>query len=824
MKGVPWEADQSIQAAAGAGRNLAQSRYDEAMTVARQGGGTPGVMRPRWRRDAGGPGCRRRWGSHAALIATVAGACAACATKPPPPPPFCPQGEDLAALVSPLVGTLGSGNTVPGAAVPHGMVKLSPDTNAGVGDVDAYEYANDRIEGFSHTHMEGPGGSDNGYSHILLLPQTGPLRVDPDEYPSTFAHDTEEASPGYYAVTLSDYQVRAELTATAHVGFHRYTFPPSDAANVIIDLGHTRGESRGGEVTIVDDHTIEGFGQYNVHPILDRLLSKPDNVTGQSTVFFRAVFSRPFQAYGTWKKGNPAITVSAGSQSTSGPWIGAYATFAVAAGDVVEVQVALSLVSVAQARRNLDADARGKGFDQVRDEARAAWNCYLNRVTVEGGTDEERTTFYTALYHTALHPTDYTEADGAFFSGADGKGAVFTWKRQRFYSDDWCAWDTFRTSRPLATIVEPEVVSDLVASYLHLFTQGGWLQKCTWHATGDSRIMIANPAASIIADAFVKGHRDYDTDTAWAALYKSATDEDLTTLYPGLCGYVNRGTPPEYVENGYISHECDATQGASMTLEQAYEDWCIAQVAQGLGKEDQYQSFMQRAGNYRNQWNPDTGFMQGRMLDGSWVTPFDPTASGKDFCEASAWIYTWSVPHDVPGLIALVGGTDAFVAKLDQFFGEGLADMSNEPSFHTPYLYNYANAPAQTQALVRSLLAANFAPTPGGLPGNDDAGATSAWYVLNAIGIYPVAPGDGTYQLGSPLFTRVVFALNPGYHAGGTFVIEAVGNGPDNVYVQSATLNGASLDRPWITHAELVAGGMLSLEMGPTPSTWGASQ
>ncbi|MBW1809263.1 MAG: GH92 family glycosyl hydrolase [Deltaproteobacteria bacterium] len=739
--------------------------------------------------------------------------------------PFCPAGEDLSAYVDPMIGTLGSGNVVPGALVPHGMVKLSPDTNAESGSVDAYEYANDKIEGFSHTHLQGPGGGFNGYSHVMFLPTTGVFSADVEDYASTFSHDTEVASPGYYKVGLDDYAITAELTATAHAGFHRYTYPQTDQAHILIDLGHSRGDSRGGKVQIVDPNTIKGYGVYNVHPMLDLILSSGDNITGQSTVYFHAVFDKPFESFGTWKKGENGIELSDNSDLENGPWIGAYVNFATQADEAVEVRVGISMVSMSQAKKNLEVEIGELTFEAVHKLARDTWNCYLNRIQLEGGTAQQRTIFYTALFHTLFAPADYTEVGGKFFSGADGQGDVFELEQGRFYTDDWCAWDTFRTSRPLATIVEPETINDVVASYLHLYQQGGWLPKCTWHATGYSRVMIGNHSVAIIADAYTKGFDQYDLDLAWAALEKSATQDDEDKLVDGVCGYVNLGTPPEYIQNGYISHECDTHQSASMTLEYAYNDYCIAQVADGMGKPDEYQTYMARAENYENIWNPETGFMQGRKRDGSWLTSFDPadTQTDNDFCEASSWIYTWFVPHDVPGLIDLIGDKQTFVEKLDEFFAGDYFEPSNEPSFHIPYLYNFAAAAHRTQELVRATLETEFSVEPNGLPGNDDAGATSAWIVFSAIGLYPVAPGDGRYQLASPLFDRTTLQLNPANYPGKQFVIETVNNSRANLYIQSATLNGAPLSRTWITHDEIIAGGTLSFAMGPEPSSWGSA-
>ncbi len=733
---------------------------------------------------------------------------------------FCPEGEDLSVYVDPMIGTSGPGNVVPGASLPHGMVKLSPDSVVDPGDVDAYEYDSGRIEGFSHTHLQGPGGDHNGYSHILLMPATGELLTEEIDYASTFSHDEEQAEVGYYSVGLSDYGVRAELTATAHAGYHRYTYPAADPARIIIDVGHSRAGSKGGQVEIVDGTTVSGFGHYNVFPYFDLALSTDEHKTGESWIYFYAVFSKPFASYGTFTED----AVSAGSDSETGAWIGAFVNFATTDGEVVEVKVGISLVSVEQARRNLEAEMLQKTFEEVRAEAVAAWNCRLNRVRLEGGTEDEKKIFYTAFYHLMLVPADYTEVDGVFFSGADGVGKVLTARDYHYYTDDWCAWDTFRTSRPLSTILEPEIVSDVVASYVHVYEHGGWLPKCTWHATGISRDMTGNHGVPIVADAFVKGFRDYDLDLTWEALYKSATQDDLEHMYKGICGVLNIGTPPEYVEKGYVSHQCDQIESASMTLEYAYNDWCIAQVAKGLEKDDLAALFEQRAQNYRNNFNPAEGFMQGKNENGTWVEPFDPANNdrGNDFCEGNSWIYTFFVPHDVEGLIDLLGGRQALEDRLDAFFQGGYFEPDNEPSFHIPWLYNYAGAAAKAQAVVRDSLQAEFSAAPRGLPGNDDAGATSAWYMFAAMGLYPVSPGDSRYQINSPIFDRVTILLDPAFCKGETFVIEAADNSPENLYIQSADLNGEPLEHPWITHGEITRGGTLRLQMGPDPSSWGS--
>ncbi len=735
-------------------------------------------------------------------------------------PLFCPGDEDLAAFVDPMIGTDGSGNSIPGALVPHGMVRLSPDTDNDAGAVDAYEYDNERIEGFTHTHWQGPGGGLNGYSQILMQPFTAGLRLDVTEFASAFSHDSEQASPGYYAVTLDDPGVAVELTATQLTGVHRYTFPASGNAGIRIDLGHSLGDSRGGRIEFVDDRTVRGYAHYQVHPLMDVAFNNDGGITGERILYFHAVFDTPFDGHGTFERDRDDVAYDEGADEDSGAWIGGYASYDTDEGQVVEIRVGLSNISEDQARTNLEHQVGERSFEEVREEARALWNCHLNRVELEGGTEAERINLYTGLYHTLMQPADHTEVGGAFYSSADEVGAVFEDRGYRFYTDDWCSWDTFRTSRPLATLVEPATVDDVVASYLHLYDQGGWLPKCTWQAGGYSRVMIGNHGVAIVADAYDKGFVGYDLDLAWAALLKSATEDNAEQFADGLCGYANLGTPPEYIDLGYVPHECDTSQSVSMTLEYAYNDWCIGRVAEGLGEATWQATFAERAGYYANHWDDEIDFMRGRMRDGSWVDPFDPTDDSdvNDFCEADSWIYTWFVPHDVPGLIDLFGGDGAFVAKLDEFFAGDHFEISNEPSFHVPYLYNYAGAPHRTQEVVRQVLAQDFAPDPGGLPGNDDAGATSAWYVLAALGLYPVAPGDGIYQLSSPIFERATLHLDPAIYDGGTFVIEAPGAGAEAPYISSVTLNGQAVTGTSITHADVVAGGTLVLGMSNEPA------
>ena len=753
------------------------------------------------------------------LAALAAGLLAACGdeTAPPAVPPSPPTGN--AALVNPLVGTLGLGNTVPGALVPHGMVKLSPDSADVHESVDAYDYASTRLEGFSHTHLEGPGSGPVswGYSELLVAPVRGDAAAAAADYTSGYTHDTEVAHPGYYAVDLTDAEVRAELTATAHCGVHRYTWQGTRAAALILDVGHTRGAAVSGEVTITGHRTLDGRGSYTVQPLLDPLVESIDahGSTGARTLYFHAELSRPFDGFGTLVD----VTAAPGARHVEGTRVGAYVAF----GDPrepVELRLCISAIDGDAARASFDAEVRSASFGDVERAADAAWADRLGRIQVEGGSDDQRRTFYTALYHSLFQLTDYDEA-GRFWAGADGVGEVFDGHGHHHYSDDTAIWDTFRTTHPLQILVEPETRSDVVGSLVQMYEQGGWLDRGPWAATGFSRFMIADHAVAVFADALAKGFDDYDVGEAYAAAYHNATsgEDELS----GLCGYVNLGTVAAYREGGWVPYECDHTQSGAMTLEYAYDDWALSRAAAILGKKADSAAFAARAESYANVWNPAHGFMQVRDADGSFREPFDPTDTsiGNGFTESTSWIYSFFAPHDVRGLIGLVGGRDAFVAKLDAYFDGGHHDAGNEPGFFTPWLYLYAGRPDRTADRIRAILADHFGDLPDGLPGNDDSGAMSAYYVLAALGLYPAPGPEPIYLVGSPIFERATLRLDRRFFPGSSFVVEAKGTSADARYVQSAKLDGTPLARPWITHTELVSGGTLELTMGPAPSSWG---
>jgi predicted alpha-1,2-mannosidase len=706
-----------------------------------------------------------------------------------------------------MIGALGWGNALPGPTVPHGMVKLGPDTHGNQDNVDSYEYASDRIEGFTHTHLEGPGGSGNGYSQILLMPYVGAPAADKLAWSSTYRHQTEDAAPGYYAVTLDDWGIRAELTSTRRVGLHRYTFPATSEARVVIDLRQCRGVPLGGSLDVVGDDVVEGTGIYQMSPIVALALDDIEPGTGVTTIHFSAKFSRPFAGSEVFQSGV--------SQAVRLDW-------ETTEGEAIEARVGISYISVEQARENRVAETEDQTFEQVRQASVDAWNRLLWRVEVEGGTDDQRTMFYTALFRSFFQPADYTE-DGRFWSGASGEGVVYPADGWRYYTDNWCIWDTAKTTHPLLTILEPEVVGDMVQSLVHTYEAGGWMQKCTWNAVGDPRIMIANNQFCVVADAYIKGIRNFDADTAMEGMKFGSMNDSPDPFDEGGCGWLERGTPRDYIDLGYVSYECDQTQSASMTLEHAYNDWCVAQMAQAMGNDDDATFYRQRSGNWRNLFNPEHGFSQRKHRDGRWVEPFDPAKYEAGFTEADSWKYTWFVPHDVCGLMDAMGGPEAFNAKLDTFFDDGHFAPDNEPDFHVPYLYGFSGALHRTADRVNGHILTAFSAEPGGLPGNDDAGATSAWLAFTMLGLYPVAPGEKWYWLGTPSFPKTTLHIDPQRRAGVDFVTEARNLSPDARYIQSATLNGVPLDIPRLSHADIVAGGSLVLQMSDTPGEWGRS-
>lgn len=733
--------------------------------------------------------------------------------------------ERAYAAVDPFIGTGGEGHTYPGATVPFGMVQLSPDTRIqprekAYGWAAGYRYDDSSIVGFSHTHFSGTGHSDLG--DILLMPFTGTPgleRGDPEKprsgYASRFRHDDEKAEPGYYAVTLDDYKVRAELTTSARVGVHRYAFPKGTEAKVLLDMRTSMYDYPGkvlwSRVRVRADGTVTGFRETR-------------GWAPGRQLYFAMRFSRPLAGHELHNteqdivyKGFPPPGEKNPAQRAQIEGRQLVGTFAFGKLDApLVVKVAISPVSEAGAIANLDAEVADFDFDRVRAQAKQEWTQALSVLDIEA-PEHARRSAYTALYHTMLGPTLFMDADGQY-RGSDN--AVHKAEGYTNYST-FSLWDTYRALHPLLTLVQPEKRnSDFVNSMLahHDHSPYGMLPVWSFHGLEDW-CMIGYHAVPVIADAYVKGIRGFDADKALKAMVETANYGP----YDGIA---------QYRELGYVPID-EEGEAASKTLEYAFDDWTIARMAQAMGKADVAATFDKRAGNWRNAFDKDTGFMRARKRDGSFRTPFDPSASGygTDYTEGNAWQYSWYVPQDVAGLAAAHGGSDKLLARLDEVFNakvdpsifEHMEDITgligwyahgNEPSHHVAYLYAYAGQPWRTQARLKQIMDTQYADRPDGLAGNDDVGQMSAWYVFTALGFYPVAPGSGEYILGRPFLPRTAMRLPNGK----TFTIVADGLDDKHTYVGSVSLNGTPLQRTFLRHDEILAGGELRFSMQAEPN------
>lgn len=729
------------------------------------------------------------------------------------------------AWVDPFIGTGGEGHTYPGATVQFGMVQLSPDTRMqprekAYGWAAGYRYDDSSIVGFSHTHFSGTGHSDLG--DILLMPFTGSPgleRGDPEKprsgYASRFRHDDEKAEPGYYAVTLDDYKVRAELTTSTRVGVHRYAFPKGTDAKVLLDMRTSMYDYPGkvlwSRVRVRADGTVTGFRETR-------------GWAPGRQLYFAMRFSRPLAGHELHNteqdivyKGFPPPGEKDPSQRAQIEGRQLVGTFAFGKLDApLVVKVAISPVSEAGAIANLDAEVADFDFDRVRAQAKQEWTQALSVLDIDA-PEHARRSAYTALYHTLLGPTLFMDADGQY-RGSDN--AVHKADGFTNYST-FSLWDTYRALHPLLTLVQPEKRnSDFVNSMLahHEHSPYGMLPVWSFHGLEDW-CMIGYHAVPVIADAYVKGIRGFDADKALKAMVETANYGP----YDGIA---------QYRELGYVPID-EEGEAASKTLEYAFDDWTIARMAQAMGKGDIAATFDKRAANWRNAFDKDTGFMRARKRDGSFRTPFDPSASGygTDYTEGNAWQYSWYVPQDVAGLAAAHGGSDKLLARLDEVFNakvdpsifEHMEDITgligwyahgNEPSHHVAYLYSYAGQPWRTQARLKQIMDTQYADRPDGLAGNDDVGQMSAWYVFTALGFYPVAPGSGEYILGRPFLPKTAMRLPNGK----TFTIVADGLDDRHTYVGSVSLNGKPLQRTFLRHDEILAGGELRFSMQAEPN------
>ncbi len=712
--------------------------------------------------------------------------------------------EDLTQFVDPRIGTGGHGHVFYGANVPYGFIQLGPTSIPQSWDwVSGYHVSDSTVIGFPHTHLSGTGIGD--LHDINVMPVVGEVtysRGDASSYEtglwSYSDRSKEVVTPGYYRTHLSRYNVDVELTATKRVGFHKYTFLGNESPAIVFDMvnGGCWDKTTEAVIRVVNDSTVSGY-RYS------------KGWADDQRVFFRAEFSHKFDnvefiVNDSVKEGNMA----------KGAQLFARVNFAAGNQEPVYMKVALSPTSEEGAQLNMQTELNGWDFEKTIADAKAAWNKELNKVKVYTTDEASKKIFYTSLYHTLFAPSEFCDVNGDYY-GADkqmhkGEGFVnYT---------TFSLWDTYRAAQPLMTILHPEKMSDIINTMLHIHQQQGKLP--VWHLMGcETNCMVGNPGVPVVADAILKDIKGFDTELAFKALKESS-------MLP------ERGMEHR-IEYGFIPAD-KMTEAIAYDMEYAIADWAVAQAAQKLGKQEDYEYFLKRSKSYKNYFDASTGFMRGKMLDGSWRTPFSPYASSHredDYCEGNAWQYTWLVPHDVEGLVECFGSKEAFVNKLDSLFlangdmGEASSpDISgligqyahgNEPSHHTVYLYTLVGQPWKTADRIKEILHTMYTDQPDGLSGNEDVGQMSAWYILSSFGFYQVEPAGGKFVFGYPNLDKVEITV-----PAGKFVIERENKGQQNNYIQGIVLNGTEYKKPWIEYADIMKGGELKFLMGDEPVVW----
>lgn len=723
--------------------------------------------------------------------------------------------QDYTDFVNPFIGTGGHGHTYPGAVVPNGMIQPSPDTRIYQWDAcSGYYYNDSTINGFSHTHLSGTGCGD--YGDVLLMPTVGKQdyqamgsKSQQMAYASAFSHQNEMAQPGYYSVVLDRYNVKAELTATKRAAIHRYTFPQSDESGFILDLDYSlqRQKNEEMELEVISDTEICGRKK-TVYWAFDQYIN------------FYAKFSKPF----TYTMVTDSMVLDEGGPLL--PTAKVLLHFNTKAGEEVYVKVGISAVDIDGARKNVEAEIPEWDFNGVRKAARASWNDYLAKIDIDTDNKDQKTMFYTALYHTGMQPNLFTDVDGRYL-GMDLKahqGSV----NEPMYTV-FSLWDTFRAYHPLMTIIDPDLNEAFIRSLIQKQREGGVFPM--WELAGNyTGTMIGYHAVPVIVDAYMKGYHNFDVNEAYKACLRVAEYDTAGIKCPPLV-LPHLMPQAKYWKNkiGYVPCDKD-NEAVAKALEYAYNDWCISAFAESLGDAANHEKYAKFAEGYKTYFDPSTRFMRGLDSKGNWRTPFNPRSSthrNDDYCEGTAWQWTWFVPHQIDGLVELMGGREGFISKLDSLFtvssvleGENTsADISgligqyahgNEPSHHIIHMYNYVDKPYRTQELVDSVLQTLYFNDPDGLSGNEDCGQMSAWYILNAMGFYQVCPGKPVYSIGRPLFNKATVNLKDGKK----FTVIAKNNSRENKYIQSMVLNGKPLDKPFFTHQDIVDGGTLELTMG----------
>ena len=718
------------------------------------------------------------------------------------------KNENVSSYVDPFIGTGGHGHTYPGATVPFGMLQVSPVNGISEWDwCSGYHYSDDVAIGFSHLSLSGTGIGD--LADILFMPvnkavdlSTNPISRDSIPYKSSYSHKNEKATPGYYQVFLENHNVNVELTTSKRTAYHKYTFKEGDTQSVVINLGFAINWDKSIEtfLKVEDEHTISGYR----------------NSTGwakNQKVFFVAKFSKPIVNYKLYADGNTTDKDLVKGIKTSTQLF-----FDGAKNKELLAKVALSSVSVENAKDNLDA--KEETFETTKSEAETLWNSALSQIVVETPTDSLKTIFYTSLYHAQLAPVTFSDKNGQFRLEND---SIVTAKNYTAYST-LSLWDTFRAEHPLLTLIAPDRVSDMVNSMLAFYDTKKILPVWTLYGN-ETNTMTGYHSIPVIVDAYQKGIRGFDAEKAYEAMKNTMMQDDRGLIY--------------YKKYGFIPYSL-LDESVTITLEYAYDDWCVAQMARALGKEADYQYFLNRSKAYQQLFDKKSGFMRGKSVDGkSWNAPFDPKHSNHreqtDYTEGNAWQHSWFVPQAVDDLIAIHGGNEIFTSRLEKLFTESSeitgdnvsADITgligqyahgNEPSHHIAYMFNHANQPWRTQYWARHIMDTQYNTTPNGLSGNEDCGQMSAWYVLSSIGLYPMNPASGEYEIGSPIFEKSTIKLPENK----TFMIEAEYVSHTNFYIQSATLNGKPFTKTTLSHQDILKGGTLHFVMGNKPNkNWG---
>ncbi|MBN1479218.1 glycoside hydrolase family 92 protein [candidate division KSB1 bacterium] len=716
--------------------------------------------------------------------------------------------------VDPLIGTTRLGNTYPAVCTPFGLCKWTPQTRAGEKKGDKpYDYQDAEIQGIRWTNFIS-GSAVPEYGSHTFGALTGSFNIEPKDRASHFSHENEKSSPYYYSVLLDNYQILVEVTSTTRAGYFRFTFPKAENAKIFLQPNnvprapHTKGDAY--IKVIPERNEIVGY-----NPVYRYYIA-----TGQPAGFsgyFVARLSEPITSYQVWEKGQFIDGKSGSGQP------GVYVQFSTKKNQVIEMKVGCSFVSIEGARANLDAELPEWNFQAILRQTKTAWEKALGKIDVAGTNENDKIKFYTALYHCFFMPRLFNDVDGSF----PGFARTGPQQSRTFnYYEDYSMWDTFRALHPLLLLIQPERINDMIESLLVKADLGGWLPIFpSWNSYTTE--MIGDHVISMITDAYVKGYRDFETEKAFSYMKKNATE--MPETFADYADGKGRRAVTVNRTLGYIPLEHPVKEAfhqkeqVSRTLEYAYDDFCLSEFAKRLGKEQEASDFRRYAYNYVNVFDVETGFVRGRTIDGYWDEPFDPAEHYKYICEATPWVYTWYVPHDIQGLIRLLGSRQKFIKKLDTFFEEGYYAHDNEPSHQIAYLYNFAGAPWKTQERVRDAMRDNYTTEPGGLTGNDDSGQMSAWYIFSALGFYPVCPGTDQYIIGSPVFEQVTIYLDPPRYKAGTILrIKADNASEENKYIQTMRLNGQLWEKPYVCHADIENGGEIVFEMGAKPNVnWG---